>query len=118
MLLQVRAFAPWPGTAHSFVKKSDSGSIEHVPVKILKTRVCKSSEWPDIAESQAAAGESKDECVAIDKKDLYVKCGDGKWLSILKLQIPGKKPIDSVDFINGLQGRTLHLSSPECSDTD
>lgn len=100
LLLQVRAFAPWPGTSHTFQKVSESGLTEALPLKILKTELCQPSDWPE---------GNIDERVAVEKKAIYVKCGDGNILSLRQLQIPGKKPVDPVAFINGLNGRTLHL---------
>ena len=98
--LQVRAFAPWPGTTHTFFRRETDDAVEDVRVKILKTEVCTSPDWP---------GSNQDERVAIGKNAIYVRCGDGNALSILKLQVAGRKPVDPVAFVNGLNGRTLHL---------
>lgn len=99
-LLQVRAFAPWPGTTHTFFRTGSDDTLEAVRVNILKTEVCTSPDWP---------GSNQDERVAIGKNAIYVRCGDGNALSILKLQVAGRKPVDPVAFVNGLNGRTLHL---------
>lgn len=98
-LLQVRAFAPWPGTSCTYEKESENGTIEEVEVKILKTNLCSASDWPADAKNN----------VAYEKKVMYIKCRNGEVLTVEKLQHHGKSPVDPVAFFNGLQGRTVRI---------
>jgi len=45
----------------------------------------------------------------VTKEALHIKCNDGTVLSVLRLQMPSKRPISPVAFMNGvLQNMTIH----------
>ena len=102
LLLQVRAFTPWPGTKQKFILRPDAVSDdveEEHSIKITKTIVGKAEDW---------AGD-EDTDITVTKEALHIKCNDGTVLSVLQLQMPSKKPISPVAFVNGsLRNRTMH----------
>lgn len=99
---QVRAFTPWPGTKQKFILRPDAVSDdveEEHSIKITKTIVGKAEDW---------AGD-EDTDITVTKEALHIKCNDGTVLSVLQLQMPSKKPISPVAFVNGsLRNRTMH----------
>ena len=102
MWVQVRAFTPWPGAKQSFLLRPNADSKdegEAHSIKIVKTVVGKADNWQgeDITD------------VTWTKEAMHVKCNDGSVLSILQLQIPGKRSISPVEFANGaLRNKTMH----------
>lgn len=100
--LQVRAFTPWPGTKQKFILQPDADSVgidEEYSIKIVKTVVGKAEDW---------SGE-EDTDITVTKEALHIKCNDGTVLSVLRLQMPSKRPISPVAFMNGvLQNMTIH----------
>jgi methionyl-tRNA formyltransferase len=73
---QVRGLSPWPGTVTTFRGE---------PLKVLKAR-------PVPVPTNAAPGTFLDGPV--------VACGDGA-IELLEVQLPGKKGVRGVDFVNG-----------------
>ena len=113
--LQVRAFKPWPSAKQRFLlepieRDSEAASegtsepeSEEITIKVLKTVIGREEDWQG----------TDDRDVTVTKDALHVKCGNGTVLSILLLQLPGRKPVTPNAFINGyLQNRTLH-KAPE-----
>ncbi len=102
LLLQVRAFTPWPGTKQKFILQpnADSDRIEEEhSIKITKTVVGKAEDWSG----------DEDTDITATKEGLHIKCNDGTVLSVLQLQMPSKKPISPVAFMNGaLRNMTMH----------
>ena len=97
---KVRAFAPWPGTYHTFeLVDTASGKTEALELKILKTRVA-------TGDDDASVGGEKN-LVAAGPAGLKVTCGDGQVLELLEVQAPGRKAVAAKDFINGLKGRIM-----------
>ncbi len=86
---KVRAFAGWPGTRACFISTGDKQEY-----KILKTRV------------GTALNAGK---VEFANGVLRVGCGNNMALEILEIQAPGKKPMQSRDFWNGLKEKSLSL---------
>jgi methionyl-tRNA formyltransferase len=77
---RVRAFNPWPGTVTRF-----RGTI----CKILKAGIG--------AVSVGGPG-----TIAVDKRSLFVGCGDQTSLEILQIQPENRKPVAAADFVNGV----------------
>lgn len=104
-MLQVRAFAGWPGTTAIFHLEAAAGEGEKdTVVKIIRTHVVEQSE----AETMCSTGSLQREvCVTRDR--LLVPCAGTDMLEILDLQPPGKKPMHAGAFINGLKGRRLYI---------
>ena len=99
---QVRAFTPWPGTKQKFILQPDADSdgveAEH-SIKITKTVVGKAEDWSG----------KEDTDITVTKKALHIKCDDGTVLSVLQLQMPSKRPVSPVAFMNGaLRNMTMH----------
>ncbi len=86
---QVRAFMPWPGTWTEWNGKK----LKISAVMVLARR--SSSEGGSLFEPSAEIGE----VVKIDDL-LVVKCGQGA-LEIKELQLEGKRPMSSKEFLNG-----------------
>ena len=104
-LLQVRAFAGWPGTTALFHLEAAAGEHEKdVMAKIIRTCVAEQTEpqTPPSIESL-----QREVCITRDR--LLVPCAGGGLLDILDLQPPGKKPMHAGAFINGLKGRRLYV---------
>ena len=102
LLLQVRAFTPWPGTKQKFILQpnadTDRMEEEH-SIKITKTVVGKAEDWSG----------DEDTDITATKEGLHIQCNDGTVLSVLQLQMPSKKPISPVAFMNGaLRNMTMH----------
>ncbi len=77
---QVRALNPWPGSTTLWNGK---------PIKILQLSL---TDRPYVTEKPGA--------IQIINHSLQVACND-KWITIEKLQIPGKQKYSAFDFING-----------------
>jgi methionyl-tRNA formyltransferase len=99
---KVRAFAPWPGTYHTFeLVDGTTGKTEELELKVLKTRVV-----DDGAASGGASG-TGEKVVAAGPAGLQITCGDGQVLELLEVQAPGRKAVAAKDFVNGLKGRVM-----------
>jgi len=88
-----RGFSMWPGC---FLYLEVGKGSTPVKFKILETRLLegKAESYPtDVVECR--------------KDGLRLVCFDGSILEILRLQPATKKPVDSLSFVNGLQGRTV-----------
>jgi methionyl-tRNA formyltransferase len=85
---KVRAFLPWPSVVVGF-----RGHI----CKILRSRCI-----------QFARDEGGPGTIAYESNRLIVRCGDGRWLQIEKLQLENKNVVSAGDFANG-----VHLVSGE-----
>jgi len=82
---EIRAYFPWPGS-YLISKINNKNRI----IKILEVKVVKSS----IAKTPIGKFHP------LNKKELCINCSKNA-LKISKLQIEGKNPISSKDFING-----------------
>ena len=104
-LLQVRAFAGWPGTTAVFHLEAAAGEREKdIVVKIIRTRVAEQQEAGTVCSTGSV---QREVCVTRDR--LLVPCAGKGMLEILDLQPPGKKPMHAAAFINGLKGRRLYI---------
>ena len=97
-VLQVRAFAEWPGAKGRFDIGSPDGEMKTLDLKIITTRVGNK------------AGDS-DSMVKLVGDALVVPCGDNTTLEVLELQPPGKKVMRAKDFCNGLRGQQILVSN-------
>ena len=79
----IRAFNPWPGTY---------GYLNDKALKIIEAKV---EEEKIENEENKEVGE-----FYLENKNLYLKCGQNS-LHILKLQLPGKRPMTSKELLNG-----------------
>ena len=79
---QIRAFYPWPGSFTLWKKN------KLLRVKILEAEISQSKEKHSIGQ------------VFLQRDDLCVQCKEGI-LIIKKLQLEGKKPMSSEDFLRG-----------------
>ena len=95
---KVRAFDGWPGTKATFIIQDEKkgGEPKEIVVKILTTKVGDSVE----------GGEK---VVKVAKKQFSIPCKDGRYLDVLEVQPPGKKPMDVASFVNGLKGSSVSL---------
>lgn len=98
---KVRAFAGWPGT---WTRLSICGA-EPIRVKLLQTRLG----LPEAAGDPPPAG--RQVALAAGGGALRLVCGDGSLLEVLRLTLPGKKPVDARAFWNGLNGRRAEWAS-------
>ena len=105
IMMQVRAFAGWPGTTAWFELSggSDDGTKTE-PIKVLRTRIAQHDDGGSIEERPR---------IVIERQSMFVRCGrnsgDGS-LEILQVQPLGKRAMDVASFLNGLNGRTLRLA--------
>ncbi len=81
--LRVRASAPRPGARTTL-----NGEM----VKIIEALPCSNLNY---------SPEEPGSIVELNKAELIVQCGESSFLSIDKIQFPGKKPISIADSING-----------------
>ncbi|MEL6185067.1 MAG: methionyl-tRNA formyltransferase [Myxococcota bacterium] len=88
---RIRGFDPWPGT---FVR------TEAGPLKIIRAVALAGSE------SQAAERVFEPGQI-VSREPLCMQTGEGQ-LEIRRLQAPGRKPIDTADFLRGV-GRKLSI---------
>ncbi|KAL6780448.1 MTF1 [Auxenochlorella protothecoides x Auxenochlorella symbiontica] len=100
---RVRACAGWPGSSVAFLVRDPAGRESALTLKVLRTRLAESS-GPG-TEVQNTSQEPNQ--VELAPGALTVRCGDGGRLSILELQVPGRRPVSPAAFINGLRGATL-----------
>lgn len=99
---RLRGFSMWPG-AFLYLQV---GETEATKYKVLDTRVIEGKADPT---DEVVPGPTK-------KDGLRLVCHDGSILEINRLQPATKKPIDSLSFVNGLQGRTVRwVKNPEIS---
>ncbi len=85
----IRAYNPWPGT-YALLKDE--------ALKIIEAKVIKEDE----INSKESLKLLKIAEIFQENKRLLVKCGQN-YLDILKLQLPGKKPLSAQEFLNGGQ---------------
>ncbi len=83
---RLRAYTPWPGLVSELRGK---------PVKILRGR-------PTVP-AAAALGEAGEPGAILGRAEgcMRVAAGDGTIFALERLQLPGKKPISALDFMNG-----------------
>lgn len=93
-MLQVRAFAEWPGAKARFYLRGPDGQMKSLELKIITSRV-----GTEIGES--------DGVVNLVDDALIVPCGNKTTLNVLELQPPGKKVMGARDFCNGLRGQQI-----------
>lgn len=106
---RVRACAGWPGSNARFLVREPEGRETALTLKVLRTRL---EEGTSPAPSSQGGAQEPNQ-VALAPDALTVRCGDGCRLSILKLQVPGKRPVTPAAFVNGLRGATLAWSPLE-----
>ncbi len=80
---QIRACSPRPGARANF-----RGN----PIKIYNAKPL---------QSYAGIGKAPGTVVKCDKQSLVVAAGDGSCLELLRLQLPGKRPLDIAEFLAG-----------------
>lgn len=103
IVLQVRAFAGWPGTTATFRLATEGLEAQGEPFKILKTRLGSGDHPRRTGRPEAF----------VEEKCLLVQCGQdgaGGCVEVLEIQPQGKKPMPVSAFLNGLKGRTIHLA--------
>jgi methionyl-tRNA formyltransferase len=83
---RIRAFNPWPGATTMF-----RGSV----CKILRSRT--------VGHEPTARGDAGS--IVVEKRVLFVLCGDGNLLEIIELQPENRKPVAGFDFANGARIR-------------
>jgi len=95
---RVRGFSSWPGVWSVF--QIGNGAPERI--KLLTTRIA------DLNEANADSTVMNDapQCF-IHKNRLFVSCAGETLIEVLELQLPGKRPVDTKAFINGLRGSQL-----------
>jgi methionyl-tRNA formyltransferase len=100
---RLRGFSMWPGV-FIYVQVEDVKSVgEPFKLKLLETRVLPKTMEPT---SVLDKGPGK-------KDGLYLVCGDGSVLEILQLQPAGKKPMDSISFLNGYPNKSICWVIPQ-----
>lgn len=103
----IRGFNPWPG-AYSFHIPSTSQSAEEKaePVRI-KFHLARPARPEELAELPLR---SPGEVLHIDKAEgtLLIACGEGA-IQALTLQAPGRRAVDTPDFLNGYPIEEGHL---------
>lgn len=98
IVVQVRAFAEWPGAKAKFNIATPDGDTKTLDLKIITTRL-------------GAKAADSDAVVKLVGDALVVPCGDNTTLEILELQPPGKKVMRAKDFCNGLRGQQILVSN-------
>lgn len=87
----VRGLAPYPCAWTEIHDAADLQSAVLYNMKIQETRVVENDDNADTAvPGQVETG-----------KHLFVRCGDGKRLEIMRLQPAGKKPMGAAEFLRG-----------------
>ena len=81
---KIRAFSPWPGTRTTLQGRDVSLKV-HPPIACLS----------------ASAPAEPGTILSVDAAGVEVACGEGSALRLLKLQAPGKKPLDVASFLSG-----------------
>lgn len=113
----MRAFVGWPGTKQTFLLQkidSDDSDDEDDPEIVTKIKVMKSA----VGTIDDWQGQERTD-ITVTKRALHVKCNDDSVLSILQLQMPGKRPVSPLAFANGpLQGRTIQRHEDEPQEED
>ena len=102
-MLQIRAFADWPGTTASLVVSSKGKEPQIQTVKLIRAEVDSGGPVQD-TESRPV--------ICIEKSSLKIFCGQdssGGVLSILEVQPIGKKVMAVAAFINGLSNKSVSL---------
>jgi methionyl-tRNA formyltransferase len=100
---RLRGFSMWPGVFIYVQVGNDESVGEHFKLKLLETRVVPETQGPT---DVLAKGPNK-------KDGLRLVCGDGSVLEILQLQPAGKKPMDSISFLNGYPNKTIRWVKPK-----
>lgn len=98
VVVQVRAFAEWPGAKGKVYIGSPDGEMKTLDLKIITTRV-----GNKVGDSEGV--------VKLVGDALVVPCADNTTLEILELQPPGKKVMRAKDFCNGLRGHQILVSN-------
>lgn len=89
--LKVRGLTPFPGVFSELQIEDESTPI---PIKIIETEILEPIFSPK-AESGSVFSNFKDY--------MYVKCGDGKYISLKTIQAAGKKQLSIFEFLKGFQ---------------
>ena len=89
----IRAFTPWPGTFTHL-----RGKV----LKILGAEVVTRQEMEDMASEEGSEySECEPGCVAAVSKDAVCIATGGDYLKITRLQLEGKKKMDTAEFLKG-----------------
>ncbi|KAL9188763.1 hypothetical protein ACHAXT_007141 [Thalassiosira profunda] len=97
---RVRGFSMWPGTFLYF-RIGDDEAKDPVKVKVIESRVLDETAEPtDVIEIGPKKGDG-----------LWLVCGDGSVLEMLKVQPATRNVMDAKSFVNGLQGQTVRWLS-------
>ena len=97
--MQVRALAGWPGTGHEFILLKRDGTTQPLLLKILVAAVA--GQLPPSDERLPP------QSVQVHGSRIFIECGDGGALELLKVQPAGKAAMSAQAFANGLSGSTL-----------
>ena len=81
------------------MRRNERGDSEQITLKFLETHVGEASEWPE---------DRLDASIAIDKRALYIRCGNNSILCVTRVHPSSKKPVNAADFANGFSNSTLH----------
>ena len=104
--LLVRGLSPYPAAHCSLVTSApaEDGSDPKAQSTDLKVYLAFEDEVsPTIPAEQYAGCTAAGSIVTDNRKLLYVRCGDGKFLRIDELQLAGKKRLDSAAFLAGFR---------------
>ncbi len=98
---KVRAYAGWPGTWC----RLRIGDDEPVRAKLGMTRVGRGGGGMEGGGEGTDGGGERRVSLTRGGDALRLVCGDGSVLEVLKLTMPGRKPVDAKSWWNGLNGR-------------
>jgi len=92
---QIRAFTPWPGTFTSFKVENQKSNLKILRASVLPQNLAKPS-YPQIGLAKFAPGA----VFLTPEGKLGIQCGEDA-LVIEELQLEGKKPMSSKEFLLG-----------------
>lgn len=97
-----RAFIPWPVCQTTFNEDT---------LRVWQARLSNTNEYPHGDETAGTV-------ISANKKGIVVRCGDGRALTLLSVQLPGKKAMDAAAFCNGRDALGVVLGQPITSDAN
>lgn len=92
----VRGLSPYPCAWAELFDCDNPDSAPLSTLKIQKTAIIEACNLPGTVTDTVVAGKA-----LINVGRLFVMCGDGSYLEILRLQPSGKRPMDTADFLRG-----------------
>ncbi len=92
----VRGLSPYPCAWAELFDCDTPDSAPLSTLKIQKTAIIEACNLPGTVTDTVVAGKA-----LINAGRLFVMCGDGRYLEILRLQPSGKRPMDTADFLRG-----------------